>query len=226
MSAKFWSTLEQFLKQHNSEWYCELPYEAQDELVGIVAEVLPNALEWHTDNCSTPLMPGLLASLYAGSNIGWEKGHNDSPAPAKFLLENITLHTDVDSFMKVLYQRPPCGAITFGWDSYYGGGEDCFWRPGNKKERIVSWFRNTFWDPDNNRCCAGVGGVIGFIRGDKLELYCFTQNYVEIVESTHRQLDQMTAKEKASKELPFILQQYTELLGRHAVEQALQAIPQ
>ena len=222
MSTQFWKHLKELLQWHHVKWYCELPLMIRIDLGRIVAEAIPTSSEWGVNEID-PNLPALLTSLYTGSDAGWQSGKNDSPAPSKFLLENIAFHIDEASFEELLYQVPPRGAITFGWDTN-GGGEDGFWHPGGKKERLVSWIRNKFWFADEGHIFYDMNATIGFIRVDQLELFAFPVNYPAIIERVHRNLGQMTAKEKAQKELGFVLKQFVRLLGHEAVHEALENI--
>ncbi len=184
----------------------------------ILLAEMPQAKEWifRTDcpdlDRVRVLLPEVLFALRYGAF------EDKSPSPQEFEPENITLHLSEEKFEEVLFAHPPRGAITFYWNIY---SEDGFAQPRGR-ERIEQLLRDVTYDgeyPDGLS-----GGAFGFIRGKKLELYTFPVNWISIAERVHHELDRMTAKEKASKELRFELDSFMRLLGWEAVNTTLQKL--
>jgi hypothetical protein len=221
--SQFWSyvneqainELEWVSAAHNADvrWVkaCEL----------LLAE-LPSAKDWVAKEddryrYKRILMPELLFALAWGSFDG------KSPKPMQYHPSDITLHFSEEEFENILFQKPPRGAITFRWDIY---DEDAFFIPPAGK-CIAPSIRDVCYDPgDEEHPYPGnlTGGVIGFIRGRKIELYVFPPTWTGILEHVYQELKKMTAKEKAKKQLSHELKALVDLLGWDAVNTQVQKL--
>jgi hypothetical protein len=175
------------------------------------------AREWRqvdrSNHRNTPrqLLPELLTALAFTSFEG------NTPMAKQFRPKDVMLHSDQD-FREILFQKPPRGVLTFRWDIF---DEDGFVYPNNR-ETLAVFIRRTMWD---NKKDTGdyegwtniTGAALGFIRGDKLDVYPFPINWGEIVDDVRHHLRKMTAAEKAKKQLSFELKSLVDLVGWDAV---------
>ncbi|MFA6493245.1 MAG: hypothetical protein WCV58_03850 [Patescibacteria group bacterium] len=142
-----------------------------------------------------------------------------SPKVMQYDPKNVTLHVGEDEFKKLLFQKPPRGTVPFVYDIL---GTDSLIQPGHG-ERLVTYLRGMhFFSEEDDQPFEFEWVVVGFIRGEKIDMYPFPKNWPEIIEQIRYELDKMTAKEKAVIELPHELRAFVELLGYDAVSAELQ----
>src|SRR3989344_3048879 len=163
------------------------------------------------------LLPELLMSLAWGAAMG-----SSSPAPQRYEPQDIELHLDRERFENILFQKPPRGAIAFLWVLH---DEDSFDLPNNR-EVVGTFVRRMMWRTASERVegegyAEPIGAAIGFIQGKKLAVYPFPTEWQAVVEAVRGRMKQMTASEKARKQLPEELGAFVELLGWEEVSRAL-----
>lgn len=220
MQSKFWKYIENlggvdgFWDKYNEDRLIgpETHMKRASELLFVE---LPSAAEWPLE-----YLVSLLIDLASGPK---EDAAYVSPKTKQYDPNCITLHSGEGEFRRVLFQNPPRGAITFVHDMI--GGMAAFSQPA-QRERLVTFVRGNkggLYYEDGTPSKVD-GAVLGFIRGKRIDLYLFPQNWAEIVEDVRDELDKMTAEEKASVELPYELKAFVDLLGWEMVNNELQKL--
>jgi len=215
--SKFWDLIETL--GDYGVWMNEHPEPPQVARAReLLLQELPEAAQWlkwdEDDPC--PLIFDLMVAL------AWYAGEDPSPKPMMYDPKDVTFPSSEEDFERVLFQKPPRGAITFLWDAVEIGG---FQYPPHGGERLVTFLRNLEFLRDEDGCARLYdGAALGFIRGKKVELFAFPKNWAEIVERVHHEVRRMTAAEKAAKTMPTELQSFVDLLGLDKVREALEAL--
>ena len=195
--------------------------EARTEAIRMLLSECPSAEAWvayepHYRHHNPSLFYDLVLNLAGGSS------DNESPKPMMYDPANFTFHYDAEKFRQMLLQRPVRGSVNAIYEVMEGSA---FWQPGSN-ERFVTVARQHFWrDDDDVHCWSDLdGAAILLICGDKVDVYPFPQNWGEVLDSVRDELDHMTAREKATVELPVVLKSFVDLLDWGLVMDALEAL--
>lgn len=213
MPSKFWEYLDNYGNVEGDDFWDHFD-NIMDKASMILIEECPDAANWVGKDKKYPLM-SLLTCL--ASSV--DEFH--SPLRKRFEPTDVVIHTE-EEFKSVLFQRRKRGHIAFTFDVCAGFG---FHQPSDN-QRMISHIRDidVFFMDDEGYNTLLEAGAIGFIRGKKIDLYPFPENWIEHAESVRRYMDHMTAKEKAEAELTFELKSFVDLLGWDKVNEALTSL--
>lgn len=225
---RFWDFIEGCRATEGKEYLAEVSEGSVTQAIRMLNESIPIAARWtHFRPVAVNGSPIflLMAALYEGSH-----GEN-SPRAWKYAPEDVTLHLDSETFEEVLFQTPPRGAVCFFWDTF--DFDDSFHqlRAGQRiamQVRSKAYEPGLHFDPETGKAEGGyleyTAAAIGFIHGTKVEVFAFPISWMDILDKARHDLDRMTAKEKAAKQLPHELKAFVDLLGWDAVNAALQQL--
>ena len=206
--SEFWQYLEQFgsLSDRSSGFWRNS--EAVVEATRLLLAECSGAQQWIANCAACHLFLEMIVALRIG---GWMEG-GDSPKPGKYMPANCTFHHGIAEFRQLLFQHPVRGAINAIWSQ-----EGCdYFRQPRSTERLATFVRDQLWqdeDPGYEEWCRPYGAAILLIRGDRVDIYPFPEQWTDIVEGVRNDLDHMTAREKVAAELPVVVKSFVDLLG-------------
>lgn len=195
--------------------------EAVAQAARLLLEEAPNSGNWkpnpkgnYTDG---NLALELITAIAAGAT------DTNSPRPVRYHPSVFKFHYDIAELESLLYQFPPIGAVAAMYRSFEG--DDGFHQPASN-QHLVGVVRQALWESgaDGQYWNEPDGAAMLLIAGDRIDVYPFPENWIEVVEKVRTGLDHMTSREQVAITMPFELDTWVKLVGWGPVMDALEAL--
>lgn len=198
-----------------------IPTDYEGARTALIAAV-PNAMDWQY-NCNGWRRDLPLAHLLRAINyLDFDETIRKFLPAQRIQPEKIMLITDPELFRGILFTTPRPGSITFQWNAT-NTVEDGAKQVPAKSRVIKSIYRRVAWNPDKEEYSGPEHWTLAVcvLEGTRLEVYAAPRDWNQIAEEVMGRLKRMTVREKAAKDLEPTLRGLINLLGKEAVQEAL-----